>query len=101
MAFAPRFRQCGFGNAAALCRLEEFRAAGFCRQTDFSYRRRIKGGCRRSASTRFFAVDNGGVICSLELIVNVSRGKMLYLAFDSDFSENPAVARQIAEIAVR
>ena len=46
----------------------------------------------------FFTVASGGVSCSQELIVNVSRGKTLYLAFDSDFSENPAVARQLARL---
>lgn len=39
---------------------------------------------------------NGGVGCSRELIVNVSQGKSIYLAFDNDYQENPAVLRQIA-----
>ena len=45
-----------------------------------------------------FAVANGGVSCSQELIVNVSRGKTLYLAFDNDYHENPAVVRQLARL---
>ena len=48
--------------------------------------------------TEFFAIANGGVSCSHDLIVNVSRGKTLYLAFDSDFSENLAVVRQLARL---
>ena len=46
----------------------------------------------------YFPIANGGVSCSQELIVNVSRGKPLYLAFDGDFQENPAVARQLARL---
>ena len=46
----------------------------------------------------YFAIANGGVNCSQELIVNVSRGKILYLAFDGDYRENPAVARGLARL---
>lgn len=46
----------------------------------------------------YFAVANGGVSCAQELIVNVSRGKTLILAFDGDSQENPAVARGIARL---
>ncbi len=46
----------------------------------------------------FFAVANSGVNCSLELIVNISRGKSLYLAFDGDWKENSVVLRQIAKL---
>lgn len=46
----------------------------------------------------YFSIANGGVSCSQELIVNVSRGKTLYIAFDGDFQENSAVARQLARL---
>lgn len=46
----------------------------------------------------FFIIANGGVNCSQELIINVSRGKPLYLAFDGDWQENPAVARGLARL---
>lgn len=46
----------------------------------------------------FLAVATGGVACAHELLVNVSRGKAVYLAFDSDCRENPAVARQLAKL---
>ena len=44
----------------------------------------------------FFVIANGGVSCTHEIIVNVSRGKTLYLAFDNDYHENPAVAHALA-----
>lgn len=44
----------------------------------------------------YFAVAGGGVSCAHEIIVNISRGKTLYLAFDSDYHENPVVVRQLA-----
>lgn len=46
----------------------------------------------------YLAIANGGVNCSQELIVSVSRGKTLYLAFDGDYRENPVVARQLARL---
>ena len=46
----------------------------------------------------FLAIAVGGVSCSQELIVNVSRGKTLFLAFDNDYHENPAVVRQLARL---
>ncbi len=46
----------------------------------------------------FFAIANGGVSCSRDLIVSISSGKPLYLAFDGDYQENPAVARGLARL---
>lgn len=46
----------------------------------------------------YLAIANGGVNCSQDLIVSVSRGKMLYLAFDGDYRENPVVARGLARL---
>ncbi|HLM60556.1 MAG TPA: hypothetical protein VK308_07125 [Pyrinomonadaceae bacterium] len=37
----------------------------------------------------FFAIANGGVSCSHELIVSISRGKTLFLAFDNDYHVIP------------
>jgi len=48
--------------------------------------------------SEFFAVANGGVNCSHDLIVNISRGKTLYLAFDNDYHENQMVMRQISKL---
>lgn len=49
----------------------------------------------------FFAVAAGGVSCSHEIIINISRGKTLFLAFDNDYHENPAVLRQLAGLLKR
>jgi hypothetical protein len=38
------------------------------------------------------------VSCSQELIVNVSRGKTLYPAFEGDYQDNPVVARGLARL---
>ncbi len=46
----------------------------------------------------YFVIANGGVSCAQELIVNISRGKTLYLAFDNDYHENSAVVRQLAKL---
>lgn len=46
----------------------------------------------------FCTIANGGISCSQEIIVNVSRGKPLYLAFDTDWKENGAVARSLGKL---
>jgi len=61
-----------------------------------------EGALKADVVTRFrpeyFAIANGGISCAQELIVNVSRGKKLHLAFDNDYHENPAVVRQLARL---
>ncbi|MBA3633886.1 MAG: DUF3854 domain-containing protein [Acidobacteria bacterium] len=47
---------------------------------------------------RYFTLASGGVGCSHDLVVNVSQGKSIYLAFDNDYQENPAVLRHIARL---
>jgi hypothetical protein len=61
-----------------------------------------EGALKADVVTRFrpeyFAIANGGISCAQELIVNISRGKKLHLAFDNDYHENPAVLRQLAKL---
>ena len=56
----------------------------------------LKADVVNTLQPEYFAIAAGGVACAHEIIVNVSRGKTLYLAFDNDYHENPAVVRQIA-----
>jgi hypothetical protein len=76
-------------------------------QTEFRFKSLLvtEGALKADVVNRlrseFFAIANGGVACAHEIIVNVSRGKTLYLAFDNDFHENPAVVRQFARILKR
>jgi len=58
----------------------------------------LKADTVNKLCSEFFAIASGGVSCSQELIVNVSRGKTLYLAFDGDYQENPVIARQLARL---
>jgi Domain of unknown function (DUF3854) len=58
----------------------------------------LKADIVTSLRPDFFAVATGGVSCAHELLVNVSHGRPVYLAFDSDSRENPAVARQLAKL---
>jgi len=61
-----------------------------------------EGALKADVVTRFrpeyFAIANSGISCAQELIVNISRGKKLHLAFDNDYHENPAVVRQLARL---
>ncbi|MEP7037996.1 MAG: DUF3854 domain-containing protein [Acidobacteriota bacterium] len=61
-----------------------------------------EGALKADVASRFlphyFTFASGGVGCSHELIVNVSQGKSIYLAFDNDYQDNPAVLRQIARL---
>ena len=47
---------------------------------------------------RFYALACSGIGCSHDLIVNISRGKSLFLAFDNDYQDNPAVLRQLIRL---
>jgi len=58
----------------------------------------LKADAVNKFEAEYFAIANGGVSCAHEIIVNISRGKTLYLAFDNDYHENPAVVRQLARL---
>lgn len=58
----------------------------------------LKADVVTNLHSRFFAIANSGVSCAQELIVSISRGKDIYLAFDNDYHENPAVVRQLARL---
>ena len=47
---------------------------------------------------RFYALVCSGMGCSYDLIINISRGKSLFLAFDNDYQDNPAVLRQLIRL---
>jgi len=58
----------------------------------------LKADVAAKLCSDYFVIANGGVSCAHELIINISRGKTLYLAFDNDYHENPAVVRQLAKL---
>lgn len=47
---------------------------------------------------RYYSLAISGVGCSHDLVANISRGKSVYLAFDNDYQDNPAVLRQIIRL---
>ncbi len=47
---------------------------------------------------QFLTVAIGGVSCAHDLLVKITRGKKVCLAFDSDYQDNPAVLRQLAKL---
>lgn len=47
---------------------------------------------------KYYSLASSGVGCSHDLIVNVSRGKSICLAFDNDYQDNPAVLRQFIRL---
>ncbi len=58
----------------------------------------LKADVVTNLHSKFFAIANSGISCAQELIVNTSRGKEIYLAFDNDYHENTAVVRQLARL---
>lgn len=58
----------------------------------------LKADVVTNLHSNFFAIAGGGVSCSHELIVGASRGQDIYLAFDNDYQDNPAVVRQFARL---
>lgn len=98
MALASCIEQRRFGNAVALRRLEKFGRMDFPGKPVLITEGALKADTVAALCLEYFPVANGDVSCSQELIVNVSRAKTLYLAFDGDFYEKPAVARQLAKL---
>jgi hypothetical protein len=47
---------------------------------------------------QFLTVANSGVGCAHDLIAHITRGKKIYLAFDNDYHEKPAVIRQLSKL---
>lgn len=46
----------------------------------------------------FLTIANSGIGCAHELIIKITSGKNVYLAFDNDFNENPSVFRQLSKL---
>jgi hypothetical protein len=45
---------------------------------------------------KYFAIANS-IGCAQDLIVSISRGKSMMIAFDSDYHQNPSVIKQLAK----
>lgn len=58
----------------------------------------LKADTANQLQPAYFAIANGGISCAHEIIINISRGKTLFLAFDNDYHVNPAVVRQLARL---
>lgn len=58
----------------------------------------LKGDTVVGLKSEFFVIAGGGVSCAQDLIVKLTRGVSLFLAFDNDYHENPAVARQLSKL---
>jgi len=58
----------------------------------------LKGDVAAKFRSQFLIIANSGVGCAHDVISKVTRGKKVYLAFDNDYHENPAVLRQLAKL---
>ncbi len=56
----------------------------------------IKADIVNKLLPKYFAIANSGIGCAQNLIVNISRGRSMMIAFDSDYHQNPSVIRQLA-----
>lgn len=98
MAVAPKFNSAGSETPLHYAGWKDFGRFDFAAKPILVTEDVLKADVVTRLQPEFFAVANGGVSCSQELIVNVSGGKRLYLAFDSDSQKNPVVARQLARL---
>lgn len=94
----PKMDSAGSGTPLHYAGWKDFGRADFSRRSVLITEGALKADVVNRCFPDVFAVANGGVSCSQELIVNVSRGKTLYLAFDNDYHDNPAVVRQLARL---
>lgn len=56
----------------------------------------LKADVVRKHHPEYATLATGGVSCAHETLVNLTRGKNVYLAFDNDYRTNKSVFRQIA-----
>jgi hypothetical protein len=56
----------------------------------------IKADIVNKLLPEYFAIANSGIGCAQDLIVSISRGRSMRIAFDSDYHQNPSVIRQLA-----
>lgn len=56
----------------------------------------LKADVVRKHSPEYAALATSGVSCAHETLVNLTRGKNVYLAFDNDYLHNSSVFKQIA-----
>lgn len=56
----------------------------------------IKADIVNKLLPKYFAIANSGIGCAQDLIVNISRGRSMTIAFDTDYHQNPSVIRQLA-----
>lgn len=58
----------------------------------------LKGDVTAKYRPQFLTVANSGVGCAHDIIAKITRDKKVYLAFDSDYHDNPAVLCQLAKL---
>ncbi len=94
----PQKNSAGSGTPLHFASWKKFGQANFTDRPVLVTEGALKADVVARLRTDFFAIANGGVNCSHDLIVNISRGKTLYLAFDNDYHENQMVMRQISKL---
>lgn len=94
----PKSNSAGSGTPLHFASWKNFGREGFAGKPVLVTEGALKADTVARLRPEYLAIAGGGVNCSQELIVNVSRGKILYLAFDGDYHENPLVARQLARL---
>lgn len=94
----PAFGGAGSGTPLHFAGWKDFGRENFSGKPLLVTEGALKADVTAKFRTDFFAIANGGVNCSQEIIVNIARGKPLYLAYDRDWQENPAVARALGKL---
>lgn len=94
----PQKNSAGSGTSLHFAGWKKFGRGNFSDRPVLVTEGALKADVVSKFKTEVFAIANGGVNCSHDLIVNISRGKTLYLAFDSDYQDNPVVLRQLAKL---
>lgn len=94
----PKMNSAGSGTPLHYAGWKNFRRKNYFDNPILITEGALKADVVANLDSRFFAIANSGVSCAQELIVSMSRGKDLFLAFDNDYHENPAVIRQLARL---
>lgn len=91
----PKMNSCGSGTPLHFANWKTFRLSDLKKPLLIT-----EGALKADVTARFlpeyYSLAISGVGCSHDLVISLSRGKSICLAFDNDYQENPAVLRQIA-----
>lgn len=93
----PSMRSAGSGTPIHYANWKDF-GSDFVKHPVLITEGALKADVVAKFCPQFFIVANSGVGCAHDLIARITHGKKVFIAFDNDYHENPAVILQLAKL---